>query len=419
MGKKRAIILGLGKSGRSAASFLLDEGASVLGIDRNAASLKEDPEIAPLLERAFLLQDENSPLSFEEVDCVIKSPGIYPTHPLVVRAAAEGKLMDEIDLGSRFLSQKGKKLFAITGTNGKTTTTALVTHIFNEAGLKAVSCGNIGNPILQEASLQELADYYIVEISSFQLWAMRERHFDAGVILNISPNHLDWHGSFSDYANTKWSLKERIKEEGVFFPPASFGKEIEERVESILSLGYRDGERSLRLGGQENIKAALALCQMAGIEDEAFYAGLNSFKKPPHRLEFVREKDGVSYINDSKATTIKAVEHAVTVCNAPLILIAGGIHKGDDFKKWIPLFRQKVKKIFAMGKDKGKIALALQNEVEVELVSDLHEAVALASKFAISGDTVLLSPGCSSFDEFRSYEHRGEVFRSIVDGAEV
>lgn len=396
----RAVVLGMGLSGRAVFSYLQERGYEVAGVDRGGCWL-----------------DEKGAVDLAEIDLVVKSPGVAPDHRWVSAAKEKGiRVVGEIDLALAELKKQGKRLLAVTGSNGKTTTTALTAHLLNEAGVQALAAGNIGVPLLGQISSGH--EVYVVELSSFQLESMELGPiFDAAVILNITPNHLDRHKSFDEYVQAKWRLARCLKEGA----PLYVGKGVacacaakthlldEKRVETILSLGYRG---SIYPHDLENAAAAFALAQ---IPDALFVRGMASFKKPPHRLEFVRMVKGVRYINDSKATSVDAVIKAVEAVPGPLLVIAGGVDKGGDYGDWLPLFKTKVNKVFALGQAAVRIKESLQDQLPVELTSGLQEAVSLAAAWARDGDTVLLAPGCSSFDQFQDYQARGEAFRRFVN----
>ncbi|MCB1180882.1 MAG: UDP-N-acetylmuramoyl-L-alanine--D-glutamate ligase [Chlamydiia bacterium] len=399
--RKKAVVLGLGMSGKSAMNFLKNKGYEVLGVDK---------------------ENENQTMDFSHISLVVKSPGLLLTHPLVEAASAKNLIVDEIELGAKELMRRGKTLIAITGTNGKTTTTFLVAHILNVAGKKALACGNIGLPL---TSVSYDADIYVVEISSFQLMFLKGELFDGGVLLNISHNHLDWHTNFTEYVEAKWSLVKRLKKGAPFFVSEllfhshassriSLLPKMEERVESLLSLVYREeGSKILKPEG-ENYRAAFALSSLFNISQDDFIKGCKTFKAPPHRMEVCENKKGVIGIDDSSATTIDAVLYSLDRIEKPVFLIVGGVHKGGDFKKWRDLFSQKVKKVFLIGSAAPLIQKALEGSVPIEVCNTLDRAVFEAEQRALEGDIILLSPGCSSFDEFKDYRQRGERFKKLI-----
>lgn len=436
---RHVIVLGLGISGQSAARFLLKRGAKVVGIDSSREVL-EQPRIKELSENGMRVFHESLFREMDSFECMIISPGISSTHPLYCEAKKLGlEVIGEVELACRSLS---KPCLGITGTNGKTTTTLLTTHILNSAGKKAFALGNIGNPLtaaLDDETCQH-ADIYVIELSSFQLETFQCRCMDAGVILNITPDHLDRYGTMEKYALAKIGLKHTLKhgkrlivegaclqafrpffEEGQFF---SYGYSKECTLYTDMHTVYMEGDPifSLPLSYQnkrshdvENMMASFILCKEMGINVEQFLAGFQSFQKPAHRIEFVRRRAGVTFYDDSKGTNIDAVIRAVESIKGPIILIAGGIDKGAPYSPWINAFEGKVKMIYAIGQSSVKIRDELQPHFSVWCCQTLEEAVKLAAKEAHEGDTVLLSPGCSSYDMFKDYVHRGQEFQRIVN----
>lgn len=385
------LIIGLGISGRAVRAFCEKRGDTV--------SVYDDA-LAP------------DPVPLEGINLAIKSPGIAFSHPFVQAVQKrEIPLIGEIDLALKEI--QGKTLYAVTGSNGKTTTVLLATHLLNMAGKKAAAVGNVGTPLISQIDAD--VEIFVVELSSFQLESITPApYFDAGVLLNLTPNHLDRHKTFEAYAKAKLRLGACLKAGGSFFVSRTVAEQFYPSgkllpIESISSLGYR--VRRFHPHDLENIAAAWAL---TGVDRNALEIGLETFKKPPHRIEFVREFRGIAFINDSKATSVDAVEKAVEAMQTPVVLIAGGIDKGGDYSTWLPIFRQKVRKAFLIGEAAGRMERELGSEIEVEKVVDLEEGVKKAALFAKKGETVLLSPGCSSYDQFKNYEHRGDRFKEMV-----
>lgn len=406
----KVVVLGLGISGKAAAHYLMNRGESVIGVDRNLQAVE-----------GIECLHESTPISFQGVDLLIKSPGIPPTHPWVVEGARLGiPIMGEIDLAFSALKQKNKRVLAITGSNGKTTTTLMTTHLLNVSGQKAVAVGNVGTPLI--TLVDSDWDVFVVELSSFQLEGILEnRVLDGAALLNITPNHLDRHPSFKDYIEAKLRITLCLKEKAPFYLSrqaaeicGSTLKEftifdlMKEKIETIFPLSYRD---NLYPHDLENASAAFSL---ARVSDENYKIGLETFIRPPHRLEFVGKVSGVTYINDSKATSVDAVIKGVQAIRGPIILIAGGVDKGGAFSDWIPFFRGKVTRVVALGQSSERIQKELSPEIEVERVSSLEAGVSRAALMAKAGTTVLLSPGCSSYDQFQDYQQRGDVFKMRV-----
>ncbi len=413
MGRKnvpnmKVVVLGLGVSGRCAATYLQERGDEVLGVDRAQTAL----------EGVRVVSDAEQP-QLENVGLLVKSPGIDCSHPWVATALNRGiPMVGEIDLALAELAQRGKKILAVTGSNGKTTATLLAVHLLNTGGTRALAAGNVGVPLLSQ--IDGAYEVFVVELSSFQLERIAIHPvFDGAVVLNITPNHLDRHPSFEDYVQAKLKIALCLKEHAPLYVTQQVlqvcGLQIVapmiKKVETIWPLGYRDNCYRLFPHDVENALAAFAL---TGVSLAVLQKGVETFVHPPHRLEFVREIAGVKYINDSKATSVDAVIKALQALDAPVILIAGGVDKGGAFSDWLPSCRGKVKSVLALGDAAQRIERELRREMTVQRISSLQEGVRIAAGQAHAGDTVLLSPGCSSYDQFRDYQHRGETFTHIV-----
>lgn len=379
-------IFGLGISGRAARDFFLKRGDEVV-----------------------CLEAENS-FRPEGIDLAVKSPGIAVTHPWVQKAIAyQIPVVGEIDIAFAEFQKKNKRLFGVTGSNGKTTTSLLTAHLLNISEKRAIAAGNVGTPLL--SLVDSDYEFFVVELSSFQLENIQEhRVLDAAVILNITPNHLDRHLSFEAYKQAKLRIASCIKSGGTLYFQEDYLL-FKEKVASILARGYRGKGIKFYSHDEENLAAAYAL---ARVPDACVLKGAATFERPPHRLEFVKEIEGVHFVNDSKATSVDAVLKAVDAIETPILLLAGGVDKGGSFKAWIPLFREKVIKIWAFGNAAGRIENELNQTLSVTKVSSLEVGVCEAAKFARRGDTVLLSPGCSSYDQFKDYQQRGEKFKKLV-----
>lgn len=409
----RVVVLGLGISGTAVIDHLLARGDEVIGVDRTPKKLSIP---------CFL---ESAPIALENVDLLVKSPGIPSLHPWVVAAQQRGiPIRSEIDLAFEALQGTEKTLFGITGSNGKTTTTLFITHLLQQMGKRALAVGNVGLSLLSQVEAD--VDVFVIELSSFQLEEITARPvLDAAVILNITPNHLDHHASFQEYVHAKFSIQKCLKENGRLFinqkivdnfgvPKRDFAFfDLEkEKVERYLSLSYREGKaQRFYAHDSENFSVAKALLP---IDEESFCRGVDTFKKPAHRMEWVASINGINYINDSKATSVDAVVKAIEAIPSPLVLIAGGVDKGGSFKEWIHVCQNKVKKVLAMGEAAARIYSELNPLIEVERIDTLEEGIKKAQLFVVTGDTVLLSPGCSSYDQFKDYQDRGEKFKKLV-----
>lgn len=422
----KTVVLGLGISGIAAAKFLHRQKIDVIGIDSDRSRL----------ETGFPCQHESEEIDWKEIERVVVSPGIDPNHPIYQTAVSkEIPVLGEAELALPYFK---KPMVAVTGTNGKTTVTLLVEHILNSAGIKAKALGNVGAALCDYLIDPGPEEAFVVELSSFQLETMRTPVFDAAALLNITPDHLDRYTGMHDYATAKCRLQNLLKEGASFFVHAqtakeffpllegknyqTFGVETEcdlwtdqmtvkyrEKIEYLMPLRYREMGRH----DNENALAAWALCRPFSISNEQFCKSLETFKKPPHRIEFIREIEGVSFFDDSKGTNIDAVIHAVTAMKGPVILIAGGVDKGASYLPWKE-FLGKVKQIIAIGAAAPKICRELESYFTMKRADSLAAAVKTAASDAKEGDCILLSPGCSSFDMFHNYAHRGEEFQRYV-----
>lgn len=441
---KKVLVIGLGVSGRAAVRFLLKRKAIVYGVERNQEMLVSHPEILELIQQGLFAKHESASIDLQQFDLVVVSPGVPPDHPYYSGAKQAGlEVIGEIELACRFINQP---LLAVTGTNGKTTTTLLVAHILNESGKIARALGNIGVPLTSELDSSTFGlegQILVVELSSFQLETLYSPVVDAGVILNITPDHLDRYPDMQAYAEAKLRLKNCLKPNGslfIFEPTLhEFGELLEgfkpqtygyssscdyyTDKEYVYSQGRREyllpeEYRGLESHDVENMMAAFALCKTMGVTAEQFIKAFITFKKPSHRLEFVRSFKDVAYYDDSKGTNIDAVIRAVHSLKGEILLIAGGVDKGAAYTPWIDAFAGRVKCVFAIGQASLKIKNDLSASLPVEECSTLEAAVKVAASVAKPGQVVLLSPGCSSFDMFRDYAHRGEEFKRIVNTLE-
>jgi UDP-N-acetylmuramoylalanine--D-glutamate ligase len=386
-------------------------------------------------------------LTFRRQDLIVISPGVPLDTPEVKQVIGYGMpVIGELELASRFL--KGRVL-AITGSNGKTTTTTLIGKILHDAGLPTLVGGNIGTPVIDlvAESVEESID--VLEVSSFQLETIEHFHPWIAVVLNITPDHLDRHGSFENYA----AMKTRITENQVpedflvlngedkptqmvaaktkaqifwFSPRRPIKQGAFVHGESIVFVA-REGAKAepimpvseIPLKGShnvENVLAAVCAARLAGVPADKIRAAVASFKAVEHRLEFVRTVQGVEYFNDSKATNVDAAMKAVASFPRGIHLILGGKDKNSDYTLLSPLLKERVKAVYTIGSAAEKIERELHGVVKMVGAGTIDVAVREASKAAVPGDVVLLAPACSSFDQFENYEHRGRTFRQIVNG---
>ncbi len=437
---RKVLIVGLARSGVAAAEFLVREGALVSLTDR-----KERSQLAPMLQRlpapVKLCLGGHSVEDFVNAELVVASPGVPPDLPELVQARNHGiPVIGEVELAYRFLQGH---FIGVTGSNGKTTTTTLIGEICRSAGQARFVAGNIGRP-LTEALLQESPPrQFVVELSSFQLESIEEFHCNVAVFLNLTPDHLDRHGDAGAYlaAKERIFLNQAADDWAVvnLDDPAlgqirTAARRFPFSVERRLAEGaYCDRESlRLRLDGREhhllerseiplrglhnlsNILAASAAAFLGGVEADQIAKTVRGFGGVEHRLEFVREMDGVEWFNDSKATNVDSAMKALESFGSPIVLIMGGLDKAGDFRLLRALVQEKVRHLIVLGSAAEKIAAQLSDTAPILKAGSLEEAVARAARIARSGDVVLLAPGCASFDMFENYEHRGRVFKELA-----
>ncbi len=393
----KTVVLGLGVSGKAASAFLLSQGVEVIGVDRKIDALSQTPEIQKLVSQGLVLSNED--ISLSQVDQVILSPGIPLSHPLVVRAQKENiEVVGEVEFSFRHIRNR---CIGITGSNGKTTTTLLITHILKEAGFPAFALGNVGTGLSTYLLHPNPNDILVVELSSFQLETLKTRCLDFALILNITENHLDRYHSMKEYVEAKLSIQRCLKESGELFVSRQAASFCSGKI-------FDDGEKP------QNVQAAFAICRQFGITEEELCKAAASFKKPLHRIEEIGSINGVAFFNDSKSSNIESVMYAVRQFSGPLILIVGGLDKGSSYTPWISCFKGKVKHVIAYGMARDKIEKEIGSQIPCTKVGPFAEAVNTAIAMGQEKDTVLLSPGCSSYDQFPNFEHRGDAFRELI-----
>jgi UDP-N-acetylmuramoylalanine--D-glutamate ligase len=374
---------------------------------------------------------------------VVASPGVPPdAPPLAAARAARVPIVSELDLGFQALQGRGVRCIAVTGTNGKTTTTALVAHLLRAGGLRAVAAGNIGRPLADVALDPQPWQWLAVEVSSFQLHDSAHFAPDVGILTNLAPDHLDRYPSVTAYYADKRLLFRNAAAGSVWVlngddPPAlalaagAAGRTLHFSLR-VPAAGWYDAARcelrlgeerllgrdELRLLGDHNVANALAAALAArepGIPLGALAEGLRSFRALPHRLEPVRDVGGVRWINDSKATNIASTVVAVEAMDRPFVLLLGGRHKGEPYTRLGPLLKPRCRLIVAYGEAGPQVVQDLQGQVPLERGTTFADVVARARRAARPGEAVLLSPACSSYDMFKNYEERGAAFRELVE----
>jgi len=444
---KRVLVVGLGKSGLSAALFLRAQGARVTVSDvRSSVALAK--EIPALMEAGIMVEaGGHGLLTFRRQDLIVVSPGVPLDTPEVKQVIALGMpVIGELELASRYLQGQ---VVAITGSNGKTTTTSLVGKIFADAGRVTQVGGNIGLPVIELVEKSTPETVNVLEVSSFQLETAVDFHPQIAAILNLTPDHLDRHGSFENYVAAKekifarqtaedalvlnaddravqmcagraksqvfWFSGTKVVRQGAFVRDgvvAFVAKEggVTEPVMPVSEISLK-GAHNI-----ENVLAAVCVARIAGVAAESIRATVASFKAVEHRLEFVADVDGVAYYNDSKATNVDATMKAVASFAGGVHLILGGKDKDSDYSLLAPLLRERVKVVYTIGSAAEKIERQLHGVVKMVGAGTMDVAVNEAAKAASAGDVVLLAPACSSFDQFENYQHRGQVFRDLVHG---
>jgi len=410
---RRALVLGLARSGEAAALLLSRRGVRVLGVD--ARSDLDAGRLRRAGVEVRLGADDDSALS-SDVELLVKSPGVPSEAPLVAAARARGiPVWSEIELGARLVRQP---TVGVTGTNGKTTTAELLGAIFRAAGRPVAVAGNVGRPLCSLDGTLGPDDAVVCELSSFQLEDVETLRPHVAVLLNLTPDHLDRHGTLAAYRAAKLRIFERQGEGDVAIVPRGFaavpgqGRRVEFAVDDRLPAEPRIPGAHNR----ENAAAATAAARAAGISDDAIGAALESFPGVPHRLETLRELDGVRFVNDSKATNPESTERAIAAYPPGLRIILGGSRKETPFAGLARAARDHgIACAYLIGETAEDLAAALEAEgVPFVLAGELETALSLAAADARPGDVVLLSPACASFDQFANYEARGDVFRALV-----
>lgn len=440
---KSVAILGMARSGMAAAEFLWKRGVRVtLSDSRPAASL--ELEIQILKERNIQYEAGGHTMElFDSADLIVISPGVPMSLPVLQHAAQKGKtLIGEIELASRYL--RGK-VIAITGTNGKTTTTTLIGEILRTGGLPVQVGGNIGTPLISLVESSTEDTWSVVELSSFQLEAAPTFRPDIAVILNITPDHLDRYASFEAYTQAKLNIFAN-QVSGDFAVLNYEDLSLQRAAKKIRSQVYWfSGSHEVQhgtyaIGGQiifdsgsasepvmtcnevplkgrhniENVAAAITAARLAGMASSSISRSIRNFKAVEHRLEPVAEIRGVHFFNDSKATNVDATIKALEAFESGVILILGGRDKGGDFKVLSHLLQQRAKGVILLGEASDKIKTQLEGIVPMAKAHNMDDAVKLAFQQAVPGNTVLLAPACASFDMFQNYEHRGREFKAAV-----
>ena len=439
---KKIVVIGMGKTGIAVARFLGKQGAKVIVTDEQPVD-QWSREFEQIAKEKWLEIGSYNTRILTGACIVVPSPGVPPGNDLLVEAQKKNiPVISEIEIAYRFLKVP---VIAVTGTNGKTTTTTLLGEILQYSGKKTFVGGNIGNPLIEYVEGSQKDDFIVAEISSFQLqWIEKFRPFIA-VLLNITCDHINYHGSFAEYRRIKTRVfanqtkadfailnaadpeqeemdriinaqvikfsSKRVLQKGIFIKKNNIvlrmpGAKEEQYPLSIINLSG--------LHNVENVMAAIMSARICGCSQENIIATVADFRGLPHRIEFVGEKNSIKFYDDSKGTNVGSVERALETFAKPVILLLGGRDKDGDFETLKPLLAAKAKKVILFGEARNRIASLIGKDMPTLKKAKLREAIESAYKNAQPGDVILLSPGCASFDEFANYKERGNYFKDIV-----
>jgi UDP-N-acetylmuramoylalanine--D-glutamate ligase len=445
--QKNIVVVGMGVTGVAVARFLQKRGAAVI-VNDMASESDLGPSVQELQSMGITLElGRHRSETFEKADLIVLSPGVPHTIEPVVKAGKRGTpVIGEIELASRFVRQP---ILAVTGTNGKTTTTELLGDMLKRSGYRVFVGGNIGTPLIDYADGKQDAEYIVAEISSFQLDTIETFRPHVGVLLNITIDHLDRYPDFEAYATSKIRLfenqqagdvavlngsdpvvrshTENLNIRKLIYPDPMTGEKgaflnnryikldpaAEYQTPAALDIG------NIRLAGRHNLENACAAClaaQAVGARADAIQETLNRFRGSAHRLEYFETIENVDFYNDSKATNVDAVIRAVECFSKPVVLIMGGLDKGADFNRLKDVVSSHVKKLIVMGQAADLISAALEKAATAEKVNSMADAARQAYRASSAGDIVLLSPGCASFDMYDNYAQRGDDFKASVTG---
>ncbi len=442
LNNKKTLVVGLGATGIATALFLGDQGAQVT-VSEKKERADLSPEAQHLCSKGVTLETGGHRIeTFLSSELIVVSPGVSLEGDALKAAAAAGvEIISEIELAYRFITVP---IIAVTGTNGKTTTVNLIKDLFTASGKRAFLGGNVGNPLIEYVLNRNHEDFIIAEISSFQLEGIHYFKPFISVLLNLSQDHLDRYTSYADYIAAKEKLfrNQTSKDYALLnaddpeiqrLAPSISATKLFFSCEQEVSSGiYCKRDQAYFVQGTEqatfalnhvtlkgkhnrhNIMAAIAVAQLCGCSHEAIQHTIENFRGLPHRLEWVGEVDKIQFYNDSKATNVSSAVRALEALQPPIILIAGGKDKGGDYQPLTPLIEQKVKTLVLIGEAQKKMYQAFQDTTSIVCAETLEDAFKKSLENATEGDTVLLSPACSSFDMFTSYGERGELFKTLV-----
>ncbi len=429
---KKAVVLGLGHSGEAAATLLREEGAEVIVCESGDDAARREKAAKLGAQGIKVLLGQEADTDPADYDICVLSPGIDPIVPLVQNVIRKKiPIIGELELA---FEECCCPVVAITGTNGKTTTTELTTAMLQGSGVRTMASGNIGLPFATAVRQSNELDVMVLEVSSFQLETTTAFHPQVAVWLNLSPNHLDRYRDMEEYRTAKLRIFDRqtssdfaVVNAREALPPLTARKITFSAYTDDADFTLRDGvihyqgqpvldQRKTRLPGihnAENLMAALGIGVALNVDFDRMAAAVLEYSTPEHRCEFVRDLDDIRWINDSKATNLDSVEKAILSQDRPIILIAGGKDKGFEFDPIAPLIRERVRSAVLIGEMKERIARSWSG-VDSHVCNSLDEAVQTAARLAQKGEVVLFSPGTSSYDMFRNYGERGKTFKNLV-----
>ena len=440
LGMGKTIVIGMGRTGIAAANFLAAQKIPVTLIDAKPRTELEEAirTLDPAVHTSF---GHSEPPA--DAERIILSPGVDIHAPFLQEAQKRGvEIISEVELASRFTKTP---VIAVTGTNGKSTVTTLIGNILKRAGKKIAVGGNLGAPFIRLLR-EEPVDYFVLEISTFQLEGVKTFHPRLAMILNITPDHLDRHKTFEEYAALKGEIAScQTKEDALILNSDdknaldqgknkssrkfcfSMSREVEEGAflrNDIIVSRFNGNDKNLMSVRElkpamqcqvENALAAVAVTALLGTPPDDITGAIRDFPGLEHRIEWVRTVRGIDFVNDSKGTNVGSVNKSLTSFFRPVILIAGGKDKGGDFRSLKLIFKEKVKHLVLIGETKNKFRQILNGSFSYEDAEDMEDAVTRAVEKAQPGDVVLLSPGCASFDMFKDYVERGNRFKDIVN----
>ncbi len=441
---QRFVVLGLGVSGRAAMKFLVQQEAQVAVSDTRSFEELSEGDRAYIREHSIPFEGGGHTLAFcESCDAVFISPGIDPKIQLLQDLRKQNKqVLGELAIAAPYLTET---VVAVTGTNGKTTVTALLGDLLQKAGKAVFVGGNIGKPILDYLRLGKRAEVLVLELSSFQLESAGSFTPHIGILLNVTSDHLDRHGSMVHYTAAKMKLfsHQGADDIAILCSDDPMCMQVKDLLNgqkkycfgtvdtscaaqgnastfSVRKTGGGESQYSLEGTAMDshtgllNSEAAVLAASLLGCKQQDLQQGLQDFKLARHRLQFVRKRAGVNYYNDSKATNTGAVKSALANFHGNILLIAGGRDKGEEYDQLQSVVREKVKELILIGEAANAMSIVLSQHVNTQKAKSMDEAVKMAAELAVAGDTVLLAPACSSFDMFDNYGQRGEVFMQAV-----